>query len=154
MNVIFADIRTARASVFNRAALSNAGSKRQASAVCHRIGYLPTAEEQVRGTASIAHEPFAFADRQLIDGVNHDHLIAIESVGTPSKLFVYREIIIIILISVRERVMGEELQPVAHAFFGLDLQGVVLVVSVVAVIGSVDIAARRRGGLKPSDRVY
>jgi len=41
--------------------------------------------EQVHGTTRAAQESLASADRQLIDCINHHHLVAIEAVWTPSE---------------------------------------------------------------------
>src|SRR5580704_6152021 len=139
------DVWTARTSVFDRAALSNTRGEGKTGAVGESICHLPTADDQVHGTARAAHEFFASAHWQLVDRVAHKDLIAIVLVWTPRKFFVHGKIIVVVGESVGEGVVREELETSADALFGLNLQSVVFVVGVVPIIAGIDRAARRCG---------
>ena len=139
------DVRTAWASIGDRAALPDTRSERKTCAIGESIGHLPATDDQVHSPARVAHEPLASSDGQLVNRVGHEHLIAIERVWTPSELFVYGVVVGVIGERVREGVVRKELETAADALFGLNLQSVVFVVGVIPVIGGIDRAARRCG---------
>ena len=125
------------------AALRDTRSEGKTCAIGKGIGHLPATQDQVHSSARVAHEPLAFSDGQLVNRVGHEHLIAIERVRSPENFLVYGIVIGVINVCVRKSVVREELQAVANALFGLDLQSIVFVVGVIAVIRSIDSAAGR-----------
>ena len=53
----------ARSSIRDLAALRNARRKGKSGAIRQRVGYLPTADDQINGPVRIAQELFASANR-------------------------------------------------------------------------------------------
>src|SRR5260370_42034900 len=97
----------------NVAALPEVGSKGQTAAVIQRVRKLPAANNEILHSAGIAHELLAPAERQFIDGVDHENMIAVEVVWTPRKFLINGEIAIVIVISICVRIGRNELQNVA-----------------------------------------
>src|SRR5579863_4492162 len=135
------NIGTARTRIGDLTAIFDARGPGQSTAPVQSIGHLPATKEEVRSAARVAHELLAFANRQFIYGVGHKSMIAIIGIRTPGNLLIHIEIRRVVSVGVRKSVMSNELQPVARTLFGLDLQGVVLVIGVVAVVAEVGRAA-------------
>src|ERR1700688_895590 len=132
---------TAWSGVRDLTAILKAWRPRKTAAPGESVAHLPTTNNVVHSTASVAQEPLTFADWQFVNRVGYKHVIAIVRVWTPSDGLVYVEVVRVVGVRMRERIVGEELESVASALFGLNLQRVIFVVGVVTEVTGVNGAA-------------
>ena len=95
---------------------------------------MPATNKQVRDAACVTHKLLAFADRQFVHRVDHECVIAVEVVRTPSIRLINGEIAGIIEIGFGVGIVRQELQTAADALLYLHLQSVVFVVCIVAKV--------------------
>ena len=76
------EIGTARTGVRNLAAMAECRSKGQATAPIGSIGNLPTTNHEVGDPADVTHIFLASTHRQLVNGAEHEYVVAAEIIRT------------------------------------------------------------------------
>src|SRR5206468_3862300 len=95
------------------------------------VGNLPTTDYKVGGATDAGHVLFAATEGQFIDGTNHKNVVSAEVVGAVADLRIHREVIIVVVVCMREGVVREELQALREALLQLHLKCIVMRAGVV-----------------------
>ena len=103
---------------------------------------MPAADQQIRRTAHITHEPLAFAKGQFVNGAGDEDVGARERVRTVRDARVRCVVIAVVVVGMRKGVVGKELQTPREALLHLYLKRVVVAACVVAeVVAQVGVTA-------------
>src|SRR4029434_4382558 len=120
------EVGTARTGIRDLAALADGRSEGKTAAPIRSVGNLPATDQKIGGATDIGHVLLAPTDRQFVDRADDENMVAVEIVRTVSDLRIYRKVIVVVVVGVREGIVREELQALRKALLQFDLNAIVM----------------------------